>query len=184
MCAKGGKSRDSRTPFVEVEKDFQSKGLPKQLDTLGPLECYEMMLELMAYLKKVADQPALLLQDDNYDSIFTTKLYKDWWHYNRLVHSQGGGKTAADKKTKKSFWEETRKELLKYAVPFVDTPLFAQCTKLFCNAFCSSIRPKPSETGDNTHDYGWFDKLEENDNDDNAARRPTRPSMMRSKNVL
>ena len=150
---------------------MQAKGLPAQLQTLGPLECYELMLELMAYLKKVAKDPSLLLEDADYSQMFSSELFQHWWLYNRLIHSRGGGKTANDEKTDVSYWESTRQHLLEYAEDYVRLPLFKKITKIFCDSFCDSIRlkpTKPSQTGDNVHDYGWFDMLESADPQDVA----------------
>jgi hypothetical protein len=33
------------------------------------------------------------------------------------------------------------------------------------------VRPTPSKTGDNTHDYGWFEKLEKTDDPEVASFR-------------
>ena len=147
---------------------MQAKGLPAQLQTLGPLECYELMLELMAYLKKVAKDPSLLLEDADYSQMISSELFQHWWLYNRLIHSRGGGKTANDEKTDVSYWESTRQHLLEYAEDYVRLPLFKKITKIFCDSFCDSIRLKPSQTGDNVHDYGWFDMLESDDPQDMA----------------
>ena len=47
-------------------------------------------------------------------------------------------------------------------------PLFRTITKLFCEKFCRSVRLMPSATGDNVHDYGWFDMLESTNAEDQA----------------
>lgn len=51
---------------------------------------------------------------------------------------------------------------------YVDKPLFRTITKLLCEKFCSSVRLAPSATGDNDHDYGWFDMLEFTNAEDQA----------------
>ena len=162
----GGKSRDARQPWINTTEDMQKKGLPSQLQTLGPLECYELMLELMGFLKRVAEDPSLLLRDLDYTHIFDTELYQHWWMYNYIIHSRGKGKTAAGSKTESSYWEATREHLLEYAKQYINTPLFKNIARLFCESFCSSVRPPLSATGNNAHDYGWFDKLEEVGNTD------------------
>ena len=87
--AHGGKSRDASSPFIEVPKNMQEKGVPSPLHTLGPLACYELTLEVMDYLDRVSTNPSLLLEDnstDNYARIFTSELHRHWWQYNRLLH--------------------------------------------------------------------------------------------------
>ena len=164
----GGKSKQADQPWIEISEDMQQKGLPAQLPTLGPLECYEMMLEVMAYLKRVAEDQSLLLNDLDYTHMFKTELFQQWWLYNHLIHTKGKGKTSAGKTTDESYWEQTREHLLEYAKGYVDKPLFRTITKIFCEKFCSSVRLAPSATGDNVHDYGWFDMLESTNAEDQA----------------
>ena len=57
----------------DMDEKLQAQGLSAQLAALGPLEHYEMQLEIFTYLARVAENPALLLSDG---SVFTTPSFQ------------------------------------------------------------------------------------------------------------
>ena len=54
------------------------QGVPKRLSKLTPLDSYRMQLEIVKYVKKVADQPDLLLKRTSWREVFTTQIFR-WW---------------------------------------------------------------------------------------------------------
>ena len=150
-------------PWVVTDGDGAVPGVPARLQKIGHADGYMMMAEINEYLARVRQQPALLLQKDGYLRVFKTELFQQWAMYNHHIHVRHGGRTASGTKTKLSFWEETRDDLLQYAVQYADTPLFARLLEIFCDGWLEA------EEG---QDHGWIAKLrDEPDHPDVLAFR-------------
>ena len=155
IVACGGKSRDGNKPWIEVEKELRAEVGVDTLPSCGPLECYEILYkEIIPFMRKVIDDPLLLMREDAQTVCFTSETTRSYVRYVNAKHKLHKSRNAAGKLTTVSNWEACRKVLLTHAATVSSKPLFGEYTKAYFTAFIKGVEE---------YDLGWFDRIERND---------------------
>jgi hypothetical protein len=158
----GGVNRATGGPWIEMCPELQKLGLPTRLPTLGPLECMQMMMEIQNYMRRVVQDPDILLSRRGWRECFQvdperpwTELFNWWGEYSHYIHEQGGGFTAGGKKLRDTnFHAASVEHLYESAQQYKGDDAFAELARAFCSEFASGMEAVHN-------DYDWFEKIRE-----------------------